>query len=437
MRRFLPAAMLFALATITVARADDEPIPGPQPKFKFIPPQSGIPGQPGVQGQPGWPRVLPGMALLHLEEEVELAEAQGDVRRAHLMAAEVALKAAQINLENTRKLVTEGAATRDNLDRAMIGVEAAKAQIAVRQAELREGEVRIKYAKKRLEGAKAPDAPKREPKEPPPAPGKRSSAPGHKLGEVQGVIAAATTGPGGAILLAGASEIELSPRSSTGTRIAVFNMAKVMRDFGKAKYQVFLLNEKRNEMTKDLRAWQAEHDRLQEDNQKPISPEMREENAKRVLYLKRAIQDRDREVSRLLDEEAKKIIVTLYDDIKLVVDEIARKHGYQIVFAYPAAITPEEKASPMVKDLMLKPPAAQPFVVADEVDVTDEIVSLLESRFPSPAIPTGSNGSPAPREIKPQDLPPIPKPHSRGESNVAPSQPPPIVPLPTIPVPMK
>src|SRR5262245_24453987 len=37
--------------------------------------------------------------------------------------------------------------------------------------------------------------------------------------------------------------------------IAVFNMAAVMRDYGKAKYQVYMLNKKRNELSKDLIAW--------------------------------------------------------------------------------------------------------------------------------------------------------------------------------------
>ena len=53
-----------------------------------------------------------------------------------------------------------------------------------------------------------------------------------------------------------------------------------------------------------------------------------------------------------------------------MVDKTAEMNGYHIVFAYPDAVTPEELKSPYIKELKLKPPAAQPFYVAPHVDMT-------------------------------------------------------------------
>ncbi|MBA4186816.1 MAG: hypothetical protein C0467_02240 [Planctomycetaceae bacterium] len=178
--------------------------------------------------------------------------------------------------------------------------------------------------------------------------------------------------------------------------IAVFNMAAVMRDYGKAKYQVAMLNKKRNDMSKDLMAWRAEYIKLQQESQDPkVIVDVREQNAKRMVALARQIEDRDREVNKTLNEDATKIISQLYDDIKTVVDKTAEMNGYHIVFAYPDAVTKEEQDSAMVKELKLKPPAASPFYVAKHVDLTGVVIQTLNAWYPSPAVPADAM-APAP-----------------------------------------
>ena len=51
------------------------------------------------------------------------------------------------------------------------------------------------------------------------------------------------------------------------------------------------------------------------------------------------------------------------------------------------AVTDEEKKSPYLKELKLKPPAAQPFYVAPQVDVTGVVVATLNKWYPAPAVP--------------------------------------------------
>ena len=164
--------------------------------------------------------------------------------------------------------------------------------------------------------------------------------------------------------------------------IAVFNMAAVMRDFGQAKYQVWLLNNKKMEMSKNLLVWRGEYIQHQQDLQKnPQHPEL-EQKSKRMLDLARQIEDEDRKINKQLNDDASSIIGDLYDKMKTVVDKTAEMNGYHIVFAYPDAVTPEELKSPYIKELKLKPPAASPFYVAPHADITAVVVKTLNTWYP-------------------------------------------------------
>ncbi len=173
------------------------------------------------------------------------------------------------------------------------------------------------------------------------------------------------------------------PAAPTPTRptVAVFNMAGVMRDFGQAKYQVHLLNLKKNEMSKQLLAWRGEYIQHQQDLQKAPNDPNKEQKVQRMLALTRAIEDEDRKINKQLNDDASSIISDLYDKIKQVVDKTAEMNGYHIVFAYPDAVTAEELKSPYIKELKLKPPAAQPFYVAAHADITGVVVKTLNAWY--------------------------------------------------------
>ncbi|MDY3554312.1 OmpH family outer membrane protein [Gemmata sp. JC717] len=220
-----------------------------------------------------------------------------------------------------------------------------------------------------------------------------------------GLARAQAPAPGAAAPPAGA------PAGAPATRptVAVFNMAGVMRDFGQAKYQVHLLNTRKNEMSKQLLGWRGEYIQIQQDLQKNPNPPDKEQKVQRMLALSRAIEDEDRKINKQLNDDASAIISDLYDKIKMVVDKTAEMNGYHIVFAYPDAVTAEELKSPYIKELKLKPPAAQPFYVAGHADITGIVVKTLNtwyqpkdaqgnvidvSKLDIPAPAPGSNGLP-------------------------------------------
>jgi Skp family chaperone for outer membrane proteins len=180
---------------------------------------------------------------------------------------------------------------------------------------------------------------------------------------------------------AGAPPAASAPAPTRPT-IAVFNMAAVMREFGQAKYQVHLLTRKKIDISKRLMEMRAEYIQITQDLQKnPAAPDKDVKEARR-LKLVRDIEDEDRKISKDLNESASAIIGDLYDKMKVVVDKTAEMNGYHIVFAYPDAVTAEEMKNPFMKELKLKPPAAQPFYVAPHADITAVVVKTLNTWYP-------------------------------------------------------
>jgi Skp family chaperone for outer membrane proteins len=207
------------------------------------------------------------------------------------------------------------------------------------------------------------------------------------------VFLSAVVGFGGMLGLAGSTQAQTpgtpppgaAPAAAPTARptVAVFNMAAVMRDYGKAKYQVHLLNEKRVGMSGEIVKMKDEYVQLQKDAKTKADPKEQEKIGQRLVAIARIVEDKERDINKVLNEDASKIISDLYDDIKRVVDKTAEMNGYHIVFAYPDAVTEEEMRNPFLKELKLKPPAAQPFYVARHVDLTGVVIETLNKWFPA------------------------------------------------------
>lgn len=220
---------------------------------------------------------------------------------------------------------------------------------------------------------------------------------------------------GGALVFAGAAQAQpaaagAAPGPTAGAQVrptvAVFNMAAVMREFGKAKYQVYLLSKKREDESKQLTAWRAEYIKLQQLIQETKEPTVRDQKTKELLDLSRRLEDEGRRVDKILNDQASGIISELYDHIKTVVDKTAEMNQYHLVLAYPDAVTPEEKANPYLKELKLKPPAAQPFFVAPQVDITGVVITTLNNWYKSPEVPKDALTAPPPAGGVPGTVPP-------------------------------
>ena len=258
------------------------------------------------------------------EQSADVLEAQLATRQAHVRAAEVAVRAEKLKLLRLAKAQAAGSVPAEELDQARVEADAAAAQLEVRKAELHETEARLKLTRNPAAG----------------------------------------------------------PKAAAGPRVAVFNMAAVMRDYEKAKYQVYLLNQRRTTESANLLKLRDEHGKTQGRLAKEADPAAKDRLRAELRTVTFRIQEEDARINKLLNDEASRIIGELYDDIQAEVDRIAEKNGYAVVFAYPDAVTTAERGNPHLKELKLKPPAAQPFYVAKDADITEEVIRSLNAAHP-------------------------------------------------------
>lgn len=142
MRRMMIAAAACALVAGLVAAQDPAPKPV-QPKAV----------QPAIQPILPRPTTVTALKMAQLEEDFELVEAQREVKKAHVKAAEVAVGAKKSVYELSSK-VTGGSTTNTEFRAAKFEFEMAQAELEIRVAEVKEIEVKVKHAKKRLDEAK-------------------------------------------------------------------------------------------------------------------------------------------------------------------------------------------------------------------------------------------------------------------------------------------
>ncbi len=215
---------------------------------------------------------------------------------------------------------------------------------------------------------------------------------------------------GGAVGLAGQVQAQTpggapapapAPRSSG--KVAVFNVAKVMKDYQRWQYYAAVMNQKRTAAAGDLGKLRNEIADLQDRMQKEPIQTKKEEIAKQVVQKQRELEDKDRSVRQALDNESAGYLKNLFTEIQRAVVAIVEQNGFDIVFAYPDAITPDEMNSPLYYDLKMRPPAAMPFYVSPSADMTAVLVETLNKNFPPPgpipAAPVQQTGAhqPAPQ----------------------------------------
>jgi len=132
----------------SAALADDPP-----PPAKVAQPM-GLLQLGAVQPANPFGRVAPA-TVARYEEDADVLEAQLDVKKAYIKAADVGVMGAKVKLDRAMKLAVNKAITNEEVELAKLDLETATAQLEIRRAETKEVEVKLKYAKKRLEDAKA------------------------------------------------------------------------------------------------------------------------------------------------------------------------------------------------------------------------------------------------------------------------------------------
>lgn len=174
-----------------------------------------------------------------------------------------------------------------------------------------------------------------------------------------------------------------APVASRG--VAVFNVARVMKEYTKWQYFAATMNNTRAAKAAEMQRLQAQmvetDKKLKAESIAANKPPLEQQ----LVTLQRQMEDMERTVRKEIDEQSANHLKTLFAEIRTVVDRVAQTNGFELVLAYPDAITKEEMESPLYFDLKMRPPAAMPFYVSPSIDVTSVVVQTLNKHFPAPA----------------------------------------------------
>jgi Skp family chaperone for outer membrane proteins len=169
---------------------------------------------------------------------------------------------------------------------------------------------------------------------------------------------------------------------SRGT--AVFNVPKVMRDYKKWQYFAAEVNKDRTEKAAILAKKQNEMVDMQNKIKAEPIKSKQDEMAQQMVQLQRQLEDMEKTARKEIDDKSMNHLRTLFGELRQVVDAVAVTNGFELVLAYPDASTPEELSSPMYLEMKLRTPAAMPFYVSKNVDITTVVIETLNKNFPAP-----------------------------------------------------
>jgi Skp family chaperone for outer membrane proteins len=178
------------------------------------------------------------------------------------------------------------------------------------------------------------------------------------------------------------------PTRTDPTRVAVFNVVKVMKDFQKWQYYAITMNNKRITAAGELGKLRNEIVELQQKAGTEPRKDVQDQLGRTMVEKQRTFEDLEKQYSKTLNEESAAHLKSLYIEIQRAVASIVESNGYDVVFAYPDGTTAEEMASPTVLDMKIRPQFAMPFYVSKSADVTDTLIGTLNKYFVPPgAIP--------------------------------------------------
>ncbi|QEL20086.1 OmpH family outer membrane protein [Limnoglobus roseus] len=182
--------------------------------------------------------------------------------------------------------------------------------------------------------------------------------------------------------------------------VAVFNVARVMKDFQRWQYFAATMNEERQKKGAELAKLRNQILEKEAAGRTETSPTKKQQIEQEMTAMQRQFEDLEKAIRKDIDDKSAKHLQELFTQIRTVVERVSEVNGFQLVMAYPDALTEEEMKSPLYYDLKLRPPAAMPFYVSPSIDITKVVVLTLNQNFaapgPVPAVTPASGTTPAP-----------------------------------------
>ena len=180
-----------------------------------------------------------------------------------------------------------------------------------------------------------------------------------------------------------------------GTRVAVVNINKVLKNYNKAQSLNTSIRAKVEGFAKQINAKRDEIQKAQAEMVKPTTTQpQKEQLEKQIINLQRYLQDLDTQAKREIGKEQGDIAVQIFKEIEGVIRAVATSNNFDIVLSYPDAT---EDADMYTQDNVVRKLAAQaaiPLFYKPHVDMTKAVIDTLNMSYPVAASTMPGGGTP-------------------------------------------
>lgn len=181
--------------------------------------------------------------------------------------------------------------------------------------------------------------------------------------------------------------------AGTGSRVALINLSHVLKNYQKA---VAFNNEMKDlisPLTQKQKGKAAQYEALVKEAQ--AKPEQREVYEKQIRQLQRELEDAANEAKMSISKKQDDMLVLLFKEIQEGCQRVAMAQGYDLVLHYNDATTSQEYWSAMNIARKLQAGACMPLHYGPGVEITNEVVSALNTAYSrtAPGAATGGAGA--------------------------------------------
>jgi Skp family chaperone for outer membrane proteins len=184
-----------------------------------------------------------------------------------------------------------------------------------------------------------------------------------------------------------------------GTRVAVVNINKVLKNYNKAQSLNAAIRNKVQGYAKLINDKKDEIQKLQTKLASPaITPQEKENTEKQIVNLQRSLQDIDNDARKVIGKEQGDIAVQIFREIEGVIKAVATSNNFDIVLSYPDATDDAEMYTQENVVRKLATQAAMPLFYKPHVDMTKAVIDTLNLSYPVATNTVPTAGAPtAPR----------------------------------------
>lgn len=176
--------------------------------------------------------------------------------------------------------------------------------------------------------------------------------------------------------------------AALSTRVALVNLGQVFRNYQKFKnfeeqmksstlwYQK-QIDDRKNHLTQ-----------MQADYQKQTDANARDQVEKQMKQLQREVQDMTDDAKTKLSKAEFDQLVQTYREVQDATSRYARVHNFELVLHYNDGIGADAFA-PAIFSRKLANGACQPLYMAPGMDITGDVIAMLNANMQAPAAPGG------------------------------------------------